>query len=193
MLSRRQLRILIREKRNLVNTEQNSVYSALLEKRLTSLDSIIKAKHIAIYLANDGELDPMPFINWCLKQNKKVYLPVIHPFAKGNLLFLRFDNTTPMTKNRYGINEPKLDVTKVCPVEKLDIICTPLVAFDKNGERLGMGGGFYDRTLANFQDNNDISLIGLAHDCQEVEQIPVESWDIPLPTIITPTRSLSFK
>ncbi|MGB0936734.1 MAG: 5-formyltetrahydrofolate cyclo-ligase [Colwellia sp.] len=193
MQSRRQIRAIVREKRNALNSNQAIEFSALLEKRLTSLETVTQAKHIAIYLANDGELDPIPFINWCLKQNKKVYLPVIHPFSKGNLLFLHFDNTTPMTKNRYGISEPKLDVTKVCPVEQLDIIFTPLVAFDKNGERLGMGGGFYDRTLATCQDNKGISIIGLAHDCQEVENLPVECWDIPLPAIVTPTRSLLFK
>ena len=97
-----------------------------------------------------------------------------------------------MIKNHYGILEPKLEVRKVCPLDQLDVLFTPLVAFDNTGARLGMGGGFYDRTLANWQQHK-IYPIGLAHDCQRVDKIPLEHWDIPLPEIITPTRNHQFK
>ncbi|WP_159287438.1 5-formyltetrahydrofolate cyclo-ligase, partial [Klebsiella pneumoniae] len=103
---------------------------------------------IALYLANDGELNTQPLIEWLWQQGKQVYLPVLHPFAKGHLLFLHYHTHTPMDKNRYGIAEPKLDQRLICPVRELDIIGTPLVAFDQSGQRLGMGGGYYDRTLA---------------------------------------------
>ena len=186
---RNNLRKSIREKRQLILPNVQQTLSESLKARLISHKDIQTAKHIALYLANDGELDPMPFIKWCWSKGIKIYLPVIHPFSKGNLLFLAFEETTTMIKNRYGISEPKLDVTKVCPVHQLDIIFTPLVAFDNSGARLGMGGGFYDRTLASCK-NEDIGIIGLAHDCQEVAKVPVELWDIPLPEIITPTRTL---
>jgi 5-formyltetrahydrofolate cyclo-ligase len=97
-----------------------------------------------------------------------------------------------MTENIFGILEPRLDVSKVCPLSKLDIICTPLVAFDNIGSRLGMGGGFYDRTLAHWQTHDNLYPIGLAHDCQQVEKVPMQSWDVPLPEIITPTQNLKF-
>ena len=77
----------------------------------------------------------------------------------------------------------------IIPTNQLDIICTPLVAFDKQGHRLGMGGGYYDRTLAPwFHYKSGPKPIGLAHSCQEVEQLPVESWDVPLPKIVTPKQ-----
>ena len=67
----------------------------------------------------------------------------------------------------------------------------PLVAFDKQGNRLGMGGGFYDRTLARLHEQNwqKPQLIGLAHECQKVDALPIESWDVPLKTIITPDKT----
>jgi 5-formyltetrahydrofolate cyclo-ligase len=65
------------------------------------------------------------------------------------------------------------------------------VAFDETGARLGMGGGFYDRTLTHWQKINTYP-IGIAHDCQRVESVPIESWDIPLPEIITPNNHYNF-
>ncbi len=68
------------------------------------------------------------------------------------------------------------------------MLVTPLVAFDRAGQRLGMGGGFYDRTLQHWRDHGFFP-VGYAHDCQQVERLPVEEWDIPLPAVITPTQT----
>lgn len=191
MNSRSQLRKEIRQRRNSLSiTKQNSAAVALTE-RLSCHSQIIQAKRIAIYLSNDGELSTSNFIDWCWQQEKEVYLPVIHPFSSGNLLFLHYQKNTKLVNNTYGILEPQLDVTKVCPLAQLDIICTPLVAFDRSGARLGMGGGFYDRSLVNWH-HTKLYPLGLAHDCQLVEHVPVESWDIPLPEIITPSKNYHF-
>ena len=87
-----------------------------------------------------------------------------------------------MKQNKYGIFEPHLNVQNVLPLEQLDVIFTPLVAFDKQGNRLGMRGGFYDRTLQHWQQQRFIP-VGLAHQCQQVDALPVESWDMPLERI----------
>lgn len=190
--TRSSIRKIARAQRNaLTDTCQKHAAEALL---LSLKNNVIvkKAQHIALYLANDGELELQPFIDWCWQQNKQVYLPVLHPFCPGHLLFLLYEKHSAMIKNRFGISEPKLNVQSVCPLAQLDLLFTPLVAFDNAGSRLGMGGGFYDRTLANWQKNH-FQPIGLAHDCQQVDNIPVEAWDIPLPQIITPTRILSTK
>lgn len=190
--NRAQLREIVRKKRQKLTAIEQEQASQSLKLRLTNHPKVQSAKTIALYLTNDGELDPMPFIQWCWLQGKQVYLPVLHPFCSGHLLFLLFEKKSLMVKNQYGISEPKLDVTKVCPIEQLDVLCTPLVAFDHSGARLGMGGGFYDRTLVNWQTNK-LYPIGLAHDCQQIEKVPVEYWDIPLPEIITPTQNYQFK
>ncbi len=191
MTSRAELRKEIRERRRQLSPILQQQASKLLLQRLSTHPKIQTSKNVALYLANDGELDPMPFIEWCWQNNKQVYLPVLHPFCAGQLLFLLFEENSTMIKNTYGINEPKLEVNKVCPLNQLNILCTPLVAFDHSGNRLGMGGGFYDRTLVHWQQNK-VYPIGLAHDCQQVDIVPVELWDIPLPEIITPTKNYLY-
>lgn len=205
------MRTQIRQRRQLLSSQQQSHKASLLTSCLIEHNKVITASNIALYLANDGELDPQPFIHWCWQQNKNIFLPVIHPFSQGHLLFLRYTENTVMITNQYGIKEPKLDIRQLCLLSDLDILFTPLVAFDRNGNRLGMGGGFYDRTLANWFKNtsSNFSLhknqqqtqmttygrlypIGLAHDCQQVDKIEGELWDIPLPEIITPTKTFKF-
>ena len=205
--SRKSLRSKVRSRRRLLSQEEQNIAEKLLSDQLSQHKKIQSAQHIAIYLANDGELDPMDFILWCWSQGKHVYLPVIHPFNHHNLLFLHYDKTTKLIANKFGILEPTLNVNNVCPLSQLDILVTPLVAFDTNGARLGMGGGFYDRTLASwFSQQKQQKLtnvdatsqsrfhpIGIAHNCQLVETIPTEPWDIPLPEIITPSKRYTFE
>jgi len=189
--TRNSIRKIIRDRRKeLTSSFQESAALALLSTLKNSV-FVKESQHIALYLANDGELDLQPFIHWCWQKKKHIYLPVLHPFCSGHLLFLLYEENSTMIQNSYGILEPKLAVDKICPLAQLDLLFTPLVAFDNKGARLGMGGGFYDRTLANWQQRQ-FSPIGLAHDCQQVDTIPVEAWDIPLPKIITPTRAFNF-
>lgn len=194
--TRASIRQLLRTKRKSLTISFQKTAAEALLLRLQNDIVVKEAEHIALYLANNGELDLQPFIHWCWQQNKHIYLPVVHPFSKAHLLFLRYDNNSTMVRNRYNIEEPKLDVRYIKPIQQLDIIFTPLVAFDNTGSRIGMGGGYYDRTLANWYENYvqdtqcSPSIIGLAHDCQQITEVPYEAWDIPLPRIITPTRTI---
>lgn len=213
MPTRNQIRSLIRTKRKSLNDIEQQKLSRELLDQLTARTDVLSANNIALYLANDGELDPMLFIQWCWQNNKNVYLPVLHPFSAGNLLFLHYQPSSSMQKNKYGILEPKLDVRLIKKVNDIDIIFTPLVAFDQTGNRLGMGGGFYDRTLstwfkqycienkrnAEHKINNANAIapvkpypIGLAHDIQLIDEVPSQLWDIPLPAIVTPSTQYVF-
>jgi 5-formyltetrahydrofolate cyclo-ligase len=189
-LSRQQLRKIMRARRAALSNQQQIDAAQGLKQTLIAAPEIKTANSIALYLANDGEIDPAPFIHWCWQHNKQVFLPVIHPFSLGHLLFLRYTPTTKMIRNRFAIKEPVLDVGAVCPIDQLDVICTPLVAFDLKGDRLGMGGGFYDRTLAASQQLHKSSprLIGLAHHCQLVAQLDVQDWDVAMSMIVTPDK-----
>ena len=179
---RQQLRQHIRETRqNLTALQQQQAAQRITQQALSFIEQH-QARNIALYLAVDGEIATQPLIEQLWQQGKNVYLPVLHPFCKGHLLFLRYLPDTPMKQNKYGIFEPHLNVQNVLPLEQLDVIFTPLVAFDKQGNRLGMGGGFYDRTLQHWQQQRFIP-VGLAHQCQQVDALPVESWDMPLERI----------
>ena len=180
---RNQLRQQIRKTRaNLTALQQQQAEDSITQQALALIEER-NAQHIALYVSFDGEISTEKLIKTLWAQDKHIYLPVLHPFNPNHLLFLRYLPDTPMLKNKFGIWEPKLNVQNVLPLDELDILFTPLVAFDKQGNRLGMGGGFYDRTLQNWQNSSFIP-VGLAHQCQQVEQLPTEAWDVPLHQIL---------
>ena len=180
---RHQLRQQIRKTRaNLTALQQQQAEDSITQQALALIEER-NAQHIALYISFDGEISTEKLIKILWMQGKQVYLPVLHPFNPNHLLFLRYLPETPMLKNKFGILEPKLNVQNVLPLKELDILFTPLVAFDKQGNRLGMGGGFYDRTLQNWRNSSFIP-VGLAHQCQQVEQLPTEVWDVPLHQIL---------
>lgn len=194
MQSRAEIRNFYRKVRQTLPTEAQNKAS------LSALQIILKnnlfdhANTVATYLANDGELDPTPIIKYLWSVKKQVCLPVLHPFNSGSLLFLKYTADTKLIRNRFNILEPSLDVTQVVPIEQIDVVLTPLVAFDNKGNRLGMGGGFYDRSLAKISSNkkSKTQIIGLAHEQQKSPSIPAEEWDIALEKIVSSTQLYSF-
>jgi len=202
------IRKIVRKARKALSEGQQKLASKDLLSRLINHPRITQAQHVSVTLAYDGEIDLTLFIEWCWRQGKNVYLPMVHPTLKGHLFFLAYHPETEMVTNRYGIKEPKLaslfnhspeqlsNITEhpeIFPANKLDIVFAPLVAFDTQGNRIGMGGGYYDRLLSPwFADRSGPYPIGLAHDCQCVESLPIQAWDVPLPEIITPQQHLHF-
>ena len=193
--NRNQLRQHFRRLRRDLSHQQQHDASESLAQQVINLKVLFPGQRIAIYLASDGEIDPQPIADYCWKHGIDVYLPVMHPFCKGYLLFQHYHHHVHLKPNVYGIAEPVLNCAQVSPVEQLDIIFTPLVAFDADCNRMGMGGGFYDRTLAPLTKNNRLAsntkLIGIAHDCQQADHLPFQSWDVPLSQIITPKQVFS--
>jgi len=184
---RQAIRQHIRQQRRALSPEQQQQAAQQAAERALNFAPIQQAKNIALFLSVDGELDTRPLIAKLWQRQQQVYLPVLHPFSPGNLLFLRYDENTELKNNLLRIPEPPLDIRQLLPLDKLDVLMVPLVAFDSEGQRLGMGGGFYDRTLQNWQQH-DFLPVGLAHECQQVEKLPVAEWDIPLPALITPEK-----
>lgn len=192
LFDRQDIRNHVRHLRRALSDEQQQQAAELAAEHALNFAPIRQASTIALFLSVDGELNTRPLIAKLWQQKKQVYLPVLHPFARGQLMFLRYDENTELQPNRLHIPEPPLDVRQLLPLSELDVILMPLVAFDADGNRLGMGGGFYDRTLQNWQQYQ-MPLIGFAHDCQQVEQLPVAQWDVPLSAMITPGQLWQWK
>lgn len=192
MQNRQQLRTEIRRRRMALSANEQAQAASALVQQVLSAPALMARQHFALYLSNDGEINTAPLIAALLAYGKTLYLPILHPVVPGYLVFQHYDQHTPMTTNRFGIAEPALNCATIKPVAELEVIFTPLVAFDKQGNRLGMGGGFYDRTLAQLPKNHHTALIGLAHQCQLVSELPVAAWDQPLDGIITPTEYYQF-
>ncbi|WP_428944071.1 5-formyltetrahydrofolate cyclo-ligase [Pantoea sp. FN060301] len=187
LLDRQDIRTHVRHLRRDLTPEQQREAAAQAAGRALSFAPVQQAEKIALFLSFDGELDTRPLIASLWQRGQQVYLPVLHPFSLGQLLFIRYEADTPLTPNRLRIPEPPLDIRKLATLSELDVLMVPLVAFDRQGQRLGMGGGFYDRTLQNWQQHGFLP-VGLAHDCQQIAQLPVAEWDIPLPALITPSK-----
>lgn len=186
--TRQQIRQQIRQRRRALTPEQQTQFALQAADRMMAYPPVLLAQTVAVFLSFDGELDTRPLIDQLWRAGKRVYLPVLHPFSPGNLLFLHYHPSSDLVMNRLNIREPKLDVRDVLPLSQLDVLVTPLVAFDAAGQRLGMGGGFYDRTLQNWRQHR-LQPVGYAHDCQQVDALPTEQWDIPLPAVITPSKT----
>lgn len=185
---RRQLR---QVRRNLSSAEQQVAAENLLtcfQQYFLDADNSKKTsiKNVALYLANDGEISPHLLCEYFWQQEINVYLPVIQD---KQLVFALYSTQTVWQENIYGIKEPLTE--DYLPKEALDIVFLPLVGFDVKGGRLGMGGGFYDRSFEGKRTDEAPLLIGLAHDCQQVKSLPIEGWDVPLQTFITPTRIIA--
>lgn len=154
-------------------------------RHLLARGPVRSAVHIAAYLPNDGEQSLVPFIERLWRMNKHCYLPVL--FGK-RLWFYPYDRHTRLRLNRFAIPEPRLAQRKRRHLSALDVVLTPLVAFDGRGNRLGMGGGFYDRTFAYLAHRRHWRrplILGVAHDFQEVEALPAQPWDVPLAGVVT--------
>jgi 5-formyltetrahydrofolate cyclo-ligase len=186
------IRKTIRSKRRALTTAQQQSAAENLAALISQKTFFLRAKRIGIYLANDGEIDPSILMKIALQANKACFLPIIHPLQFNRLYFGQYQNGDQLKANRFGILEPQINKTNIVPVWSLDLIFMPLVGFDRSGNRIGMGGGFYDRTLANYASQpRKPKLIGLAHGCQEVNSISQQSWDIPLDQIITDQEIIS--
>lgn len=185
--SRHQIRKALRRRRRSLSRHQQRQAASALAQRLMASPALYRARHIGIYLANDGEIDPAPYVTAARQRGVQFYLPVLHRFRDGHMEFAPYNETTPLQPNRFGIPEPVFKGGHGRPTWALDAVLMPLVGFDLEGGRLGMGGGFYDRTFEFVRQTPRLApkLIGLAHEIQRVVRLPIEPWDIPLDGIVT--------
>jgi len=150
-----------------------------------------RAQRVAAYIGADGELDPAPLFPFLQDSRKRLYLPVLRPHPQLKLWFIRHPAGGDLVVNRFGIPEPPIKHHRICLPWVLDVILLPLVAFDVHCNRMGMGGGYYDRTLAYLRRRRHWRrprLIGVAHECQRVERLSLNPWDVPLDAVITECR-----
>lgn len=184
-LNTKQLRQSLRFARRNLTPAQQIAASERLVQQVANQPYFLTAKSFAIYLAADGELNTQPLIELAWQLNKEVYLPRLNLLNKGYLDFLPYELTSQLAANRYNLKEPVFSADKLINPVNLDIIFLPLVGFDKNNNRLGMGGGYYDRSLERLSTSyRKPKLIGLAHQCQQVKKLTPQPWDIPLDAVV---------
>jgi 5-formyltetrahydrofolate cyclo-ligase len=179
------LRRRLRRDRKQRERRQRQADAAGLNRHLLGMEAVCSAAWVAGYFAFDGEPDIRFSLTQLCRRGIGVVLPVV-PETPGALLrFHRWTPATPLTVNRYGISEPRGG--DVVPLEHIDTWLLPLVAFDRAGNRLGMGAGWYDRVLG--EQKAKAFRLGVAWSDQEVDRIPVEPWDQRLDAVVTERES----
>ena len=187
-LSRTELRRLLRKRRRQLTPLEQRRAARDLYRQLSHHPLFRRARHVALYLANDGEIDPALLLHEAQRRGKATYLPVLNPWPRTRMVFQRLRKGEKLRPNRFGIPEPHFCRARQRKAWTLDLICLPLVGFDERGGRLGMGGGFYDRSLAylDLRKNwHKPTLMGMAHQCQQVDHLALASWDVPLQATVT--------
>lgn len=184
-----QIRQTIKNARSLLPKATVKNNSHIICTNLIASRHLQNATHIALYQAIHGEINLTDILHWIWRhKNKQAYLPVA--VADNTLQFKRVTPKTTFTKSKYGILEP-INNDGINDLTQLDIVLTPLVAFNTKKQRLGMGGGYYDRTFA-FKNNHitNPKLIGCAHDMQQNEVFQTQEWDVNLDVVVTEKKWL---
>ena len=175
-------------RRNLIDKRANlddeilKINSEQIAKHICDHPDFLASQTIAFYFAQNGEADPKVIMETALSQNRTCFLPVL---KDSHLTFAQYQQGDKLKNNRFCIREP-VNKQEFDP-DILDLACVPLVVFDHTGNRIGMGGGFYDRTFARklkYPENKPI-LIGIAHSFQQYDHIEAEAWDVPLNYVVT--------
>ncbi len=196
-MDNKQIRQKIRSLRQQKSLVEQQRLSNKIVKHITSSRLYNNADNIAVFLANDNEPNLAPLITHAWKMGKNCYLPVIGRRFESRLNFQLYTPNSIMLPNRYGILEPKrCPATTLAKSWCLDLLLMPLVAFDLNGNRIGMGGGYYDKTLAyrGFRTKwHKPPLMGVAYSDQQITTIKAEQWDITLDYIATNKEIKRFR
>lgn len=182
------LRSQLRRRRRALSAEQQQKAAQRLLENMLSLHAFRCSRRVACYLPNDGEIDTGPIIDWLLQRGKSCYLPVLSHINGNKLLFAPVGYDTDMGINRFGIPEPVVRNRDLVRPINLDLVLLPLVGFDKTGNRIGMGGGYYDRSLQTMRYRQHWlkpRLFGVAHDIQKLDHIHARTWDVPLQGVVT--------
>jgi 5-formyltetrahydrofolate cyclo-ligase len=172
-MTKSQIREQLRQRRASLNDEYRSLANQQLIQNITSSALWQQAQTVAIYLAFGDEAD----ISSLLTTDKSIFLPSI---KSNDMQFQLYDERINFETLSYGLKQPRyLDDL---PAADIDLILMPLVGFDMSGNRLGMGGGYYDRYFAKVKTG---IRAGVAYHCQQVEQLPCDPWDVRIQHIFT--------
>lgn len=189
------LRCVLRARRQQKGRAEHRAARAALARRLSSLPAFQRAARVAAYWPADGEIDPLPALGRAYAAGKACYLPVLCPQRDGYLHFAPWWPGAPLRRNRFGIPEPTAPRRVWLAPRMLDLVLLPLVGFDAAGNRLGMGGGYYDRSFAFLSRGSwrRPRLIGVGFDTQRIDDLPPRPWDVALDAVFTERRHYVFR
>lgn len=187
---RARIRQHIRTMRKELSSEEIAAASQSIRQQLLTHPFLRQPRNIASYMSFAGEIDTVHLNQMLQEAHHNICLPVISLEQRGMMDFYLYHDISELVPNRYSILEPVSSPETHIPPDHLEVVLVPLVAFNSRGDRLGMGGGYYDRLLKKISCS--CLTLGLAYDFQLSEEIESQQWDMPLDEVITPTRHYHF-
>lgn len=192
-LSMNKLRHQCRQKRNLLSALTQKKHEQQATRLFLRAPWAQRPSKVALFLSIDSELGTQQLIQALWHRRFKIYLPVLKTFRGRDMAFAPYHPKSQLKLNSFGILEPQTPHAQHLTGAQLDLVIMPLTCFDAQGHRIGMGGGFYDRTFAfkRHQPKRPPKLIGWAHSCQLQDQIQTKPWDIPLDALVTENKVIA--
>lgn len=180
-MEKKKIREEIIKRRDNLSLEIKKSYDEIIFRELIDSDIYKKSKKIFTYISFGSEVDTKRFIQYALKDNKDIYVPKTNKATK-EMIAIKINSLANMNVDKWGILEPKsVDKNKIC--ESFDLVIMPGVAFDRTGNRIGYGGGYYDKYISKI--NLQCTKLVLAYDLQIVNEFKSEEHDIKVDYIIT--------
>lgn len=178
-------------KRNLLSQEEVRQKSLSIANQLKAHPFYEKANHVMLYLAFNNEVVTETIIKDLFDSNKKVYIPLTVPKTREMIVSELRNLEEDLEIGNFGVLEPKKEAIRPTSPDILDLVIVPGVGFDKNGYRVGYGGGYYDRFLPRL--SRTIPTVALAFEVQMIEKAPTDDYDFPVQYIITEEQFIDCK
>ena len=181
MSNKGEIRKGVLERRDALTREEIEAGSLAIFGKLTGIEEICRASNLMVYLSFGSEVLTDDLIRWGWGEGKRIAVPLCRP-ERRELVPCRIDGFDELETGHYGIREPKAALVRPVPKGEIEAIIIPAVAFDRQGHRVGYGGGYYDRFLPGVPQ---AVKIGVALACQIVDGIPPDAHDAPADVIVT--------
>lgn len=195
-LDKAALRRQLRERRKVIAVAQRHAASRAIVGLALRHHLLAKGRRIGIYMPANSEIDVLPLLDRAVAMQACCFLPVVPRRGRKRMWFSQMGKRPSWVLNRYGIPENLHPLAKRVRAQNLDLLFMPLLGFDARGFRLGMGGGYYDASLAylkRFRRWRRPRVVGVAFSVQEMEGVPNDPWDIPLDAVLTEQEYRVFR
>lgn len=185
--NKKEIRAALLLKRKALSSEECLLQSREIARRFLGSSEFKAAQTIHFYLATPSEVQTEEMIREALRMKKRVVVPVVQPEKNSLTLSELIDfHPSQLQPGPYGISEPRPEYQRKVDPKEVDLWVVPGVAFDATGNRLGFGGGYYDRLLSRVKGKK----IGVAFEFQVVDRLPIEQTDHPVDLILTEARTI---
>ncbi len=188
---KKEIRKKILELKNALSPKEIQDKSNTIFNKLNKIDFYNKANNVMIYVSFGSEVMTKPIIDDSLNKGKRVFIPVTVPKTKQLIISELKDFEKDLQVGHFGVMEPKEEALRPVDPDIIDLVVVPGVAFDKNGYRIGYGGGYYDRFLPRLSERTP--KISLAFEMQLIDRVPKDEYDIPVEYILTEKQFIKIK